>query len=113
MTQDKRDVLWPLIPEAPGVTKSERRVMTGAAALFIALPFLLVVAGLALALWLANLTETTLAQEIGLSVRWSIVAADTFKFTSLFVAGRMLWLMVPFVPELIRRARVAVAEAAR
>lgn len=111
MIQNKPDGLWPLIPRAPGLSKAERRVMTAAAAVYIALPFLMVIMGLAGALWLSNMAYAALLPHFGLSPRWSMVVADTFKFTAMFVAGRMLWLMVPFVPELIARARSAVAQA--
>ncbi len=113
MKQDKLDKLWPLIPPAPGLGSAERLVMTAAAAMFVALPFLMVVVGLAGALWLSNIAGAALLQPLGLSTRWSLAVIDTFKFAGMFVAGRMLWLMVPFVPELIRRARSAVADAAQ
>lgn len=102
--------VWPLVDpkDCPGT--GSWLVLSAAAALAVAMPFLLIITGLCAGLWLSNVAESVLLDSLGQTWRIAIVFSYTMKFSLLFLAARMIWLIVPYVPSLVVGARRVILE---
>jgi hypothetical protein len=105
-----QEKLWPIIESTGNLSTGSWVVVNAGALLAVSMPFLMVVAGLCGGLWLSNLAQSALLEWFASSVRIALVVTYSIKLFMVFIAARLLWLMVPFIPDLVQGARAVVQE---
>jgi hypothetical protein len=102
--------LWPIIESTEDLDTATWVVLNAGALLAVSMPFLMVLAGLCGGLWLTNQVQSALFEWFALSEQTVLIFTYMMKFGMLFISARLLWLMVPFIPDLIEGARTVVRE---
>lgn len=101
--------LWPIIEANEDWSPMAWAILNAGALLAVATPFLMALGLLSCGLWIANGMQSLLLDWLGAS---PLVTNATYAIKLCMVAfvARMLWMMVPFIPQLIEGARAVVRD---
>lgn len=110
MKHDDQQKLWPIVESCGDIGPLGLAVLNIGGVLAVSTPFLMVLGGLCVGLWLANLAGSGLLEMFGISARLASIAAYTIKIPLLLFAGLLLRNLVPHVPALVQGARKVILE---
>lgn len=110
MKHEGQHKLWPIVESCGDIGPLGLAVLNLGGVLAVAIPFLMVLVGLCVGLWLANLTQSALLEMFGISTQTASIAAYTIKIPLLLFAALLLKNLVPHIPELIEGARKVILE---
>lgn len=110
MKLDDQQKLWPIFESCRDIGPLGLAVLNLGGVLAVSTPFLMVLGGLCVGLWLANLAEYVLLEMFGISAQIALIAAYTVKIPLLLFAGLLLRNLVPHIPALVDGARKVILE---
>lgn len=102
--------LWPILEPQEDWHPITWAILNTAALLAVATPFLMALAGLAGGLWVVNGIQSILLDWLIWFPRFVMTATYAAKLCMVVFTGRVLWMMVPSIPELVDGARAAVRD---
>lgn len=104
------DKLWPIIEPDGDWHPIAWAILNTAALLAVATPFLMALACLSGGLWVANGIQSILLDWLTWSPRFVTTSTYAAKFCMVVFTGRVLWMMVPSIPQLVESARAAIRD---
>lgn len=102
--------LWPLIEANEDWPPMAWAILNAGALLAVSTPFLMALGCLSCGLWIANGIQSLLIDWLAVSPRMAINATFAAKLCMVTFVARMLWIMVPFIPDLVEGARAVVRD---
>lgn len=110
MKRENQRKLWPIIESCKDIGPLGLAALNVGAALALSIPFFMVLGGLCVGLWLANLAQFALLEILGISAHAASIAAYAVKIPFLFFAALLLKNLVSHIPQLVEGARQVIVD---